>query len=188
MEPALSLDRVPASTEIVIIGTIGKSPLIDSLAGSGKINVAEIAGKWETFLIQVVENPFPDVENALVIAGSDKRGTIYGMFDLSEKIGVSPWYWWADVPVKKKAAVYVAPGRYICGEPKVKYRGFFINDEAPALSGWVYEKFGGFNHQFYEHVFELLLRLKANHLWPGMWGKYFGADPENPRLADEKAL
>ncbi len=188
MEPALSLDRVPASTEIVIIGTIGKSPLIDSLAGSGKINVAEIAGKWETFLIQVVENPFPDVENALVIAGSDKRGTIYGMFDLSEKIGVSPWYWWADVPVKKKAAVYVAPGRYICGEPKVKYRGFFINDEAPALSGWVYEKFGGFNHQFYEHVFELLLRLKANHLWPGMWGKYFGADPENPRLADEYGI
>lgn len=187
-QPQIYLDQIPEGREVVIIGTIGKSPAIDKLINEDKLDVTGIAGKWETFLIQVIEKPLPGVERALIIAGSDKRGTIYGMFELSEKIGVSPWYWWADVPVKKKSAIYIKPERYTLGEPKVKYRGFFINDEAPALSGWVSEKYGGFNHEFYEHVFELLLRLKANHLWPGMWGKYFGADPENPRLADEYGI
>jgi len=184
-QPVIIMDKVPIAKEVILIGTIGKSQLIDGLIRDKKLNVTNITGKWETFLIQVIEKPFPGVKRALVIAGSDKRGTIYGIFDLSEKIGVSPWYWWADVPVKKKASIYIRPGRYSCGEPKVKYRGIFINDEAPALSGWAYEKFGGFNHEFYCHVFELLLRLKANHLWPGMWGKYFGADSLNPKLADE---
>jgi hypothetical protein len=187
-QPPICLDQIPEGREVVIIGTIGKSQVIDKLISENKLDVTGIADKWEAFLIQAIEKPLPGVERALVIAGSDKRGTIYGMFDMSEKIGVSPWYWWADVPVKKKAAIYIKPGSFSLGEPKVKYRGIFINDEAPALSGWVNEKFGGFNHEFYEHVFELLLRLKANHLWPGMWGKYFGADPENPRLADEYGI
>ncbi|HQO74930.1 MAG TPA: glycosyl hydrolase 115 family protein, partial [Candidatus Marinimicrobia bacterium] len=188
IEPVIAIDTIPKSKEIVIVGTIGKSPIIDALIQSNQLDVSDISGKWETFLIQRIEKPYPDVEQALVIAGSDKRGTIFGVFDLSEKIGVSPWYWWADVPVKKKDCIYIKPGRHTLGEPKVKYRGFFINDEAPALSNWAYEKFGGFNHEFYVNVFELLLRLKANHLWPGMWGKYFGSDPENPRLADEYGI
>jgi len=185
IQPVIEMDKVPAGPEVVIIGTIGKSPLIDELIKNNKLDVSDMTGKRETFLIQVLERPLPEVEKALIIAGSDKRGTIYGMFDLSENAGVSPWYWWADVPVKKKTSIYVKPGRHTLGEPKVRYRGFFINDEAPALSNWAYEKFSGFNHEFYVHVFELLLRLKANHLWPGMWGKYFGADSLNPKLADE---
>ena len=134
----------------------------------------------------MIEKPLHGIDYALVIAGSDKRGTIYGIYEVSRQIGVSPWYWWADVPVKKKDSIYVKPGVYSCGEPAVRYRGIFINDEAPALSGWTYEKFGGFNHNLYEKVFELILRLKGNFLWPAMWGKAFNEDdPENPRLADE---
>jgi len=193
-EPALSIispDKTPAGKEIVLIGTLGKNSLIDKLIKDKKLNVDDIAGKWETFLIQVIENPFPNVDRALVITGSDKRGTIYGMFDLSEKIGVSPWYWWADVPVKKKDNVYVLPVGYTTGEPKVKYRGIFINDEAPALSGWSMEKYGTvqFNHELYKHVFELLLRLKANFLWPAMWGRsFFDDDSLNQKLADEYGI
>ncbi len=181
-------DEVPASKEIVLIGTLGKNSLIDKLIEDKKLDVQDIEGKWETFLIQVIENPFPNVERALVIAGSDKRGTIFGVYDLSEKIGVSPWYWWADVPVKKKPDIYILPGRFTMGEPKVKYRGIFINDEAPALSGWSVEKFGTdkFNHKLYEHVFELILRLKGNFLWPAMWGRaFYDDDSLNPKLADE---
>ncbi|MCK4295614.1 MAG: glycosyl hydrolase 115 family protein [Candidatus Marinimicrobia bacterium] len=187
--PALSIDTIPAAKEIVLVGTLGKSPLIDKLVQNKKLDVEDIAECWETFLIQIVEKPLPNVDRALIIAGSDKRGTIYGIYDLSEKIGVSPWYWWADVPVKKKSNVYVLPGRYTYGEPKVKYRGIFINDEAPALSSWVYEKYGGFNSKFYEHVFELILRLKGNFLWPAMWGRaFYDDDPMNPKLADEYGI
>ena len=130
----------------------------------------------------MVPRPLPGVANGLIIAGSDKRGTIYGIYDLSEQIGVSPWYWWADVPVQHRDALFVKPGRYVQGPPAVKYRGIFLNDEAPALSGWVKEKFGNYNHQFYEKVFELLLRLKANYLWPAMWNNAFNEDdPLNPQ-------
>jgi hypothetical protein len=187
--PDLLIDEIPEAKEIVLVGTLGKNPLINKLAHDKKLDVEGIVGKWETFLIQSVENPLPNVDRALVITGSDKRGTIYGMFDLSENIGVSPWYWWADVPVKKKSDLYVLPGRHTLGEPKVKYRGIFINDEAPSLSGWAYEKFGGFNSKFYEHVFELILRLKGNFLWPAMWGRAFYVDdPKNPGLADEYGI
>ncbi|MDZ7375132.1 MAG: glycosyl hydrolase 115 family protein, partial [candidate division KSB1 bacterium] len=185
-KPAISFDDIPEANEIVIIGTLGKSQLIDKLVSDNKLDVSDIVGRWEASLIQVIEHPFSIGTSALVIVGSDKRGTIFGMFDLSEKIGVSPWYWWADVPPKKKTDIYILPGRHILGPPKVKYRGIFINDEAPALSGWAYEKFGGFNAKFYEHVFELILRLKGNFLWPAMWGRaFYDDDPENPRLADE---
>lgn len=170
---------------LVIIGTIGKSAAIDRLIREKKIDVSSIAGKWESFLIQVVPRPLPGIASGLIIAGSDKRGTIYGIYDLSEQIGVSPWYWWADVPVQHKDALFVRPGRNVQGPPAVKYRGIFLNDEAPSLTGWVQEKFGNYNHQFYERVFELLLRLKANYLWPAMWNNAFNEDdPLNPKIAD----
>jgi len=173
----------------VLIGTIGKSKIIDQLIRERKIDVSQIEGKWESTLIQIVSHPLPGVARGLVIAGSDKRGAIYGIYDLSEQIGVSPWYWWADVSVEHKDALYVKAGRWVEGEPAVRYRGIFLNDEAPALSGWAKEKFGGLNHEFYEKVFELLLRLKANFLWPAMWDNAFNEDdPTNPRLADEYGI
>ncbi|WP_069659786.1 glycosyl hydrolase 115 family protein [Arcticibacter eurypsychrophilus] len=173
----------------IIIGTIGKSKLIDQLIKQKKINVAGVAGQWESNLIQVVYNPIKGVDSALVIAGSDKRGTIYGIYELSYQIGVSPWYYWADVPVKKQSQLYALGGRHITSSPVVKYRGIFLNDEAPALSGWAKEKFGGFNHQFYEKVFELILRLKGNYLWPAMWGNAFNDDDlMNSVKADEYGI
>ncbi len=176
---------VPVGTP-VIVGTLGKSRLLDELVQNNKIDVSEIKGKWETFAIQVVENPFPGVGQALVIAGSDKRGTIFGMYDVSKKIGVSPWHYWADVPADEAEVLYVQPGVHSRGTPKVKYRGIFINDEAPALAGWATENFGGFNSRFYEHVFELILRLQGNYLWPAMWGRaFYDDDPRNAELADE---
>jgi len=170
----------------LIIGTIGHSKVIDELVASRKINVAGIAGNWESTLIEVVKNPMPGVDSALVIAGSDKRGTIYGIYELSYQVGVSPWYYWADVPVKKSENLFVTAGRHVISSPAVKYRGIFLNDEAPALSGWARKQFGGFNHQFYEKVFELILRLKGNYLWPAMWGSAFNDDDKlNPVVADE---
>lgn len=166
----------------IIIGTIGKSRIIDRLIEEKKLDVAAVKGQWESFLIQTVGGN-------LVIAGSDKRGTIYGIYDVSEKIGVSPWYWWADVPIKKHHSLYVKAGRYIQPSPKVKYRGIFINDEWPSLGNWTSTKFGGFNSKMYVHVFELLLRLKANYLWPAMWASAFNEDdPMNPALADEYGI
>ncbi|WP_108423619.1 glycosyl hydrolase 115 family protein [Flagellimonas amoyensis] len=188
-EPELIVGENHTSKDLIIVGTVGKSTMIDRLAKEGKIDVANLEGKWEQFIIVPVENPMDGVENALVIAGSDKRGTIFGMFDLSEQMGVSPWYWWADVPVKVRKNIYVKPQTYTLGEPKVKYRGIFINDEAPALSGWSSEKFGGFNKQFYEKVFELILRQKGNYLWPAMWGNsLWDDDPETAPLANEMGV
>jgi hypothetical protein len=175
--------------DVVLIGTIGKSSIIDDLIRRHKLDVTGVVGKWESAVTTVVDRPMPGVSRALVIAGSDKRGTIFGVYDLSEQIGVSPWYWWADVRVPHRAALYVEPGAHILEEPAVKYRGIFLNDEAPALSGWVNEKYGGFNSKFYTHVFELLLRLKANFLWPAMWNSAFAADdPLNAKLADEYGI
>jgi|GEM_PF-14668 len=172
--------------EAVLIGTIGRSPLIDALVRQKQLDVGGVAGKWETYVVQIVEKPLAGVDRALVIAGSDKRGTIFGMFELSSTIGVSPWYWWGDVPPEKRTELYILPGRRVDGPPKVKYRGIFINDEAPALAGWAREKFGGLNAAFYEHVFELILRMKGNYLWPAMWGEaFYDDDPLNPKLADE---
>jgi hypothetical protein len=184
--PATAHDDQGLGANAVIAGTIGRSVLIDRLIREGKIDASGITGKWEAFLIQVVARPLPGVSSALVIAGSDKRGTIYGIYDLSEQIGVSPWHFWADVPVVHKDALFVKAGKYGEGEPAVKYRGIFLNDEAPALSGWVKEKYGTYNHQFYEKVFELILRLKGNYLWPAMWGSAFNEDdPLSPKIADE---
>src|SRR5690606_9092508 len=192
-EPTLTTDQAPASGEVVLIGTLGKSPLITQLVDSGKLDVAELEGRWDTFVTQVVDAPMTGVARALVIAGSNKRGTIYGMYELAAQIGVSPWHFWADVPPKQRAELHVLPGRHTLGEPKVKYRGFFINDENPALLGWFNATWntgsGRFNSEFYERVFELLLRLRANYLWPAMWGKaFYDDDAKNGPLADEYGI
>ena len=187
--PEIITERPAQAVDLIIVGTLGKHRLIDELLHAGKLDAATIRGRWESFVIQVVPQPWPGVKRALVITGSDKRGTIYGLYDLSEQIGVSPWYWWADVPVTHRGQLFVRAGRYLQDEPAVKYRGIFLNDEAPALTGWVREKFGNYNHQFYEKVFELLLRLKANYLWPAMWNNAFNDDdPLNPKLADEYGI
>jgi len=187
--PELLTGKTPNSKEIVLIGTIGKNPVIDKLIKQKKLNVSSIEGKWEAHITQVIDNPLPGVKQALVIVGSDKRGTIYSIYDLSAQIGVSPWYWWADVPVKEQKTLYIVPGKYTDGEPAVKYRGIFINDEAPSFSGWTKEKFGGVNHLVYEKMFELILRLKGNYLWPAMWGNAFNDDDKlDPGLADEYGI
>ena len=187
--PVIVHDEAGLGAHAVIAGTIGKSALVDRLIRERKMDVSQVAGKWEAFVIEVVAKPMPGVDSALVIAGSDKRGAIYGVYDLSEQMGVSPWYFWADVPTVHKDALFVKAGKYVEGEPAVKYRGIFLNDEAPALSGWVKEKYGTYNHQFYETVFELILRLKGNYLWPAMWGNAFNEDdPLNPKIADEYGI
>ena len=172
-------EPAPAS---VLVGTLGKSPLIDRLVEAGKLDASSVSGQWESYLIATVDG-------CLVIAGSDKRGTIYGIYDLSEKIGVSPWYWWADVPARRSTSLYVEGGRYVQPSPKVKYRGIFINDEWPSFGGWASAKFGGLNSKMYAHLFELLLRLRANYFWPAMWATAFNEDdPENPALADRYGI
>ncbi|MBS1655612.1 MAG: glycosyl hydrolase 115 family protein, partial [Bacteroidetes bacterium] len=180
-----SLPSSPAAG-IIIIGSLTNSAWVGELINKKKINTDSIKNNWEAFSLQTINNPSKGIEHALVITGNDKRGTAYGVFELSEQIGVSPWYWWADVPVKKKQEIYFKNGIYNYGSPSVKYRGIFINDEAPAFSGWTKEKFGGVNHLAYEKIFELLLRLKANYLWPAMWGNAFNDDDTlNPVLADK---
>lgn len=183
--PVLVEEGMPRG-ETIIAGTLGRSPAIDALAASGRIDAASIRGRWEAWLVQVVEDPMPGVDRALVVAGADKRGTIFGLYEISEQIGVSPWYWWADVPVAKRASVHVLSGTRVNDAPVVQYRGIFLNDEEPALSGWAREKFGGYNHRFYAKLFELMLRLRANYLWPAMWNSAFhDDDPLNGKLADE---
>lgn len=173
----------------IIVGTVGRSALIDQLAKEGKIDASGIAGKWEGYHIEVIDAPFEGVKKALVIAGSDMRGGIFGVYDLSEHIGVSPWHWWADVPASKADALYAKAGTRIQDAPKVTYRGIFLNDEAPALTGWVRENYGDYNSKFYVHVFELLLRLKSNFLWPAMWGNAFADDDvQNMILADKYGI
>ncbi len=182
-------DKLPENKNIILIGTIGRSKWIDQLIAENKINISQIKGQWEANISQVVENPFPNISKALVLAGSDKRGTIYSMLNLSREMGVSPWYWWADVPVVQHQSIFINPAPTISYSPKVKYRGIFLNDEEPALGSWTREKFGGFNHHFYENIFELILRLRGNFLWPAMWGKaFFDDDPENGRLANELGI
>ena len=162
----------------IIVGTVGVNPEIDAWVKQGELR--DLKGKTEKYIIKTIGHQ-------LVIAGSDKRGTVYGIYELSRQIGVSPWYYWADVPVEKHAEIYVKAGEYTDGEPAVRYRGLFLNDEAPCLTTWVKNTFGTDygGHQFYEKVFELILRLKGNYLWPAMWGwAFYADDPENLKTAD----
>lgn len=174
----------------ILIGSFDKSPLIKQLVKAKKLDVRELKGRNEKFIITTVTNPIEGVEGeVLLIAGSDKRGTIYGIYELSCQIGISPWYWWADVPVESHKEIYIKKGVYTDGEPVVQYRGIFINDEWPCMGGWTTERYGGFNSKMYKHVYELLLRLKANFLWPAMWSAAFYVDdPMNSPLADEMGI
>ncbi|KAH7377407.1 hypothetical protein BKA66DRAFT_443435 [Pyrenochaeta sp. MPI-SDFR-AT-0127] len=184
-----------ATAGTIIVGTIGNSSLIDALIASGKLDVSAIEGQWEAYVSAIVENAGNATGEALVIAGSDRRGTIYGIYDVSEQIGVSPWHWFADVPAKSHESIYALKTTKVQKTPTVKYRGFFINDEAPALTGWankIYPQspYGApFGADFYKHVFELLLRSKANYLWPAMWNGMFNVDDaRNQPLADEYGI
>ncbi len=181
----VSVTADPAQCRIVI-GTVGSS-MIDALAKAGKIDTKELKGKREKYIIGTTEGD----NSVLYIAGSDRRGTIYGIYELSRQMGVSPWYYWMDVPVKKQQSVYVQRGQYTDGEPAVRYRGIFLNDEAPCLTSWVKNTFGtGYgDHRFYAKVFELLLRLKGNYIWPAMWGwAFYADDPLNSKTADDMGI
>lgn len=158
----------------IIVGTLG-DPLIQAIIKKASIKTT-ITGNWEHYQLNYVANPVKGIKNALLIIGSDARGAAFGLFEASSQMGVSPWNWWADVPVQKTNAIYINKNVRLSDGPKVKYRGIFINDEAPALSNWSRATFGGFNHKFYEQVFILMLRLKANYIWPAMWGNAFYDD------------
>ncbi len=188
-KPELANSISATDDYITIVGTVENNAMIKALVASGKLDVSGIKGKWEHFLIQTVRNPVPGVREALVIAGSDRRGVAYGVFTISSAIGVSPWHWWADVPVKKQPELYLKKMNFSDG-PKVKYRGIFLNDEAPALTTWSREQFGGFNSRFYEKVFELLLRNRANYIWPAMWkpAMFYVDDVKNRDLADDYGI
>ena len=174
--------------ECVIVGSL-KSGVIQQLVKAGKVDGAQLEGKTEKYLLQVVDRPVEGVERALVIAGSDKRGAIYGAYELSRQMGVSPWYWFADVPTQRHKDVYIEKGAFTDGEPKVKYRGIFINDEWPCFGNWALSHFGGINSKCYEHIFELVLRLKGNFMWPAMWGSaFYDDDPQNGVLADKMGI
>ena len=165
----------------IVVGTIGKSKVIDKLVKQKKLDVKRIKGSWETYQICVTDGN-------LVVAGSDKRGTIYGIYEISRRIGVSPWYWMADAPVAHKDELWW-PDNTIVDGPKVKYRGIFINDEWPSFGTWCEKHFGGVNSKAYEKIFEMLLRSKANYFWPAMWATAFNEDDqESPRLADEMGI
>ncbi|RMJ12492.1 hypothetical protein CDV36_007852 [Fusarium kuroshium] len=200
----LHIEMLGGSTDIttndsrvaIIVGCVESSPLLQRLERENCVQLSAIRGKWESFLTVLVDKPLAGCfDAALVIAGSDKRGAIFGIYTLSEQIGVSPWYWWADVPSKYHQNIYACPKMTTHGEPSIKYRGIFLNDEAPAMTGWVLEKFGKYNSEFYKKIFELLLRLKANFMWPAMWPGYpnpganfFLDDPDNQRVADEYGI
>ena len=166
----------------ILVGTVGVNKQIDQWVKAGELR--NLKGKTEKYIIKTIGDQ-------LVIAGSDKRGTVFGIYELSQQIGVSPWYYWADVPVEKHDAIYIKKGEYTDGEPSVRYRGLFLNDEAPCLTTWVKNTFGTDygDHRFYEKVFELILRLKGNFLWPAMWGwAFYADDPENSKVADEMGV
>ena len=168
----------------ILVGTIGHSAAIDQLVKQKRINGNLLKGKREKFIITVVDNQ-------LVITGSDRRGTIYGIYELSQQMGVSPWYDWADVPVEHHDSIFVNRGTYTDGEPAVRYRGIFLNDEAPCLTSWVKNTYGtGYgDHRFYQRVFELVLRLRGNMMWPAMWGwAFYADDAENEKTADEMGV
>ena len=177
-------DKNTAGKPTILVGTIGHSAAIDQLIRQKRINGNLLKGKREKFIITMVDGQ-------LVIAGSDRRGTIYGIYELSQQMGVSPWYDWADVPVEHHDSIFVNKGVYTDGEPAVRYRGIFLNDEAPCLTSWVKNTYGTDygDHRFYQRVFELILRLRGNMMWPAMWGwAFYADDPENEKTADEMGV
>ena len=194
VRPAVRTEPAGLSGPVVLVGTLGKSPLIDRLAREGKLDEKLLRGRWESFLITTVRSPLPGVRLGLVIAGSDRRGTAYGVYELSQAVGVSPWYWWADVTPRRRPELYVAAGTRRAGPPSVKYRGIFLNDEDWGLQPWAAKTFepetGDVGPKTYARLFELLLRLKANTVWPAMHEstRAFNADPRNREVADDYAI
>ena len=187
-KPALS--DIPQSARVIIIGSLD-SPFVNQMIQRGKFDPSELKGCREKYLIQTIENPLEGVDDALVIVGSDRRGAVYGIYEISEQIGVSPWYDWADAPIARQENFSIARGSYTAGEPAVRYRGIFLNDEAPCLTGWVKHTYGTEygDHRFYERVFELILRLRGNYLWPAMWSwAFYEDDPMNSKVADEMGI
>ena len=178
------LKKADTARPAILVGTIGHSAAIDQLVKQKRINGNLLKGKREKFIITLIDGQ-------LVIAGSDRRGTIYGIYELSQQMGVSPWYDWTDVPVEHHDSIFVNKGIYTDGEPAVRYRGIFLNDEAPCLTSWVKNTYGtGYgDHRFYQRVFELVLRLRGNMMWPAMWGwAFYADDPENEKTADEMGV
>lgn len=178
------LKKADTARPAILVGTIGHSAAIDQLVKQKRINGNLLKGKREKFIITLTDGQ-------LVIAGSDRRGTIYGIYELSQQMGVSPWYDWADVPIEHHDSIFVNKGIYTDGEPAVRYRGIFLNDEAPCLTSWVKNTYGTEygDHLFYQRVFELVLRLRGNMMWPAMWGwAFYADDPENEKTADEMGV
>ena len=194
-KPEIKNHIAPGSSSYVIIGSIEESEFIKELIRKKQIDVSLISGKWESYLIQTVNSPIPGVEKALVIAGSDRRGTAYGVLEISKQMGVSPWYYFADVALKKKEEIYIKAGRHVQKSPSVKYRGIFINDEMWGLRPWAMntlapEEGKGIGPTTYRKIFELLLRLKTNLVWPAMHQQTrpFNYYEENKRVADEYGI
>jgi len=189
-----TVTRKQAGGDPIWAGTIGRNPAIDRLIAAGKLDAKRLTGAWESFVIATVERPAPGVPRALVIAGSDRRGTAYGLYELSRAIGVSPWHWWADVTPLEQPNLRVRPGTRRFGPPSVQYRGIFLNDEDWGLTPWSATVFEpgtrGMGPKTYARVFELLLRLKANTLWPAMHkiSPAFNSNPDNAKLADRYAI
>lgn len=185
---------LPRNADVIIAGTVGQSAVIDQLIAQQKIAADTIAGSWERYLIQTVANPLPGVSKALVIAGSDRRGTAYGLLSISESIGVNPWYWWADAPVRPHTDLYLEVHPIVSKTPSIRYRGVFINDEDWGLLPWARHTFdperGNIGPKTYAKVCELLLRLKANYLCPAMHeaSTAFNKIPENKMVADTFAI
>ena len=181
-ERVMGFAPMKSNQPTILVGTIGFNKKVDQWVKNGKL--ADLKGKREKFILTTIDGQ-------VVIAGSDRRGTVYGIYELSRQMGVSPWYWWMDVPVTKRDYVGIMPGQYTDGEPAVEFRGLFLNDEAPCLTSWVKNTFGTDygDHRFYAKVFELILRLKGNMLWPAMWGwAFYADDPENSKTADEMGV
>ncbi|GAF04301.1 hypothetical protein JCM21142_73001 [Saccharicrinis fermentans DSM 9555 = JCM 21142] len=178
----------------IVAGTIGESRLIDQFISNKNLDVSQVKGKWETYSLQVIANPDNKQGKILLIAGSDRRATAFGLLEISRMIGVSPWEWWADVIPEEKENLTIAVENRIYGSPSVKYRGIFLNDEDWGLQRWAalnYEpETGDIGPKTYAKVFELLLRLRANTIWPAMHSctKPFYFYPENKQVADDYAI
>lgn len=188
--PEICETAVPAKQAVIAV-TAGSGKLAETLCS--KISkLGQVEGKRESYAFIVAENPVEGIESALVIYGSDKLGTIYGLFHLSELLGVTAMVDWGDCQyVKQDSFILKEEDSFVSKEPSVKYRGFFINDEWPCCGNWATSHFGSFNAKMYDHIFEYLLRMKGNYLWPAMWAENFmldGPDLESMKLADEYGI
>lgn len=183
----LPMDLTYSRKNMIVAGTVGENPYIDRKIKENKVNVREIEGKRESYrMLVITDQEEARGNNILIIAGSDKLGTIYGLLHLSEVMGITPWGYWADVKPAKSDFIEINYDKLSCvsKEPSIRLRGFFLNDEWPSLGNFVMQTFGGFNEYFYEKVFELLLRLKGNFLWPAMWSASFSLDGKKDPLAN----